>query len=67
MDNNKRSVAKSVTWRVLATLTTMALVFAFTGELALAASIGFFEVIAKMIIYYAHERAWNMVAWGRER
>ena len=64
-DKHVRSIAKSISWRVIATCTTMILVFVFTGKLALAASIGFFEVIIKLTIYYAHERAWANVTWGK--
>ena len=64
-EQHTRSIAKSISWRVIASLTTMILVFVFTGKLALAAGIGFFEVIIKLTVYYAHERAWNHVHWGK--
>ncbi|MBW3002136.1 DUF2061 domain-containing protein [Candidatus Woesearchaeota archaeon] len=64
-DKHVRSIAKSISWRTIATLTTMILVFVFTGKLALAAGIGFFEVIIKLTVYYAHERAWDNITWGR--
>jgi adenylylsulfate kinase len=56
-----------MSWRVLATLTTVVLVFAFTGKLALAAGIGMIEVVAKLLIYYAHERIWDKISWGRTK
>lgn len=60
----KRSITKSLTWRFCATLTTIALVWLFTGETAMALSIGLVEVIVKMAIYYFHERIWNKIDWG---
>lgn len=63
-DLPKRSIVKSISWRVIATITTMVLVFIFTGSFALSLSIGFFEVVAKMVIYYFHERTWNKFKWG---
>ena len=60
-----RSITKGLSWRTFATLTTMALVFIFTGKLILALGIGLFEVIAKLLLYYAHERTWNRIKWGR--
>lgn len=66
MESRKRSVAKALTWRAGGSLTTAALVYVFTGELKLAAAIGGIEVVAKMVIYYLHERVWSMVRWGRE-
>ena len=63
-ENHSRSFLKSVTWRVLATLTTMALVLLFTGNAAIAISIGALESVAKLLIYYIHERVWINVKWG---
>jgi uncharacterized membrane protein len=66
MSSRKRSVAKSITWRVLATLTTTTLVYIFTGEVGLSLSIGVLEATFKMLIYYLHERAWNKIKWGKK-
>ncbi|USN45033.1 MAG: DUF2061 domain-containing protein [Candidatus Woesearchaeota archaeon] len=63
-EHPKRSIVKSLTWRVSATIATMILVFAFTGSLALSFSIGFIEVFAKMLLYYFHERVWSGIRWG---
>ena len=62
---NMRSVAKSITWRILATLTTMILVYIFFGRLDLAVIIGGLEMLIKLILYYYHERMWNRVSWGK--
>jgi len=64
-DKHVRSFAKSISWRAIATLTTMILVYVFTGKLALAAGIGIFEVVIKLMVYYAHERAWENINWGK--
>jgi uncharacterized membrane protein len=66
MDKKSRSLVKSISWRVLATLTTVVLVYIFTGGIKLALSVGFFEVILKMLIYYGHERVWDNVTWGKK-
>ncbi len=66
-EKNKRSVIKAFSWRLIATLTTMTLVFLFTGKIDLAFEIGAFEVSAKMMLYFFHERAWNSIKWGRVR
>lgn len=63
-ETRSRSIAKSLTWRALATLTTVVLVLLFTGEVHLAVAVGGVEVVAKMVFYYLHERAWSAVAWG---
>ena len=64
-DAHARSIAKTISWRVIATLTTTVLVLLFTGSLAIAAGVGSVEAASKMVFYYAHERAWNRISWGK--
>ncbi|HSD64327.1 MAG TPA: adenylyl-sulfate kinase [Ignavibacteriaceae bacterium] len=61
-----RSVVKAITWRALATLTTMSLVFIFIGDMTLALSVGGIEVVLKMLIYFTHERVWDKIKWGKK-
>lgn len=63
-DGRGRSVTKTATWRVLASLDTMVLGFIFTGNLATAVSIAGFEVITKLVLYFFHERTWARIRWG---
>ena len=65
-ETRSRTFAKTVTWRLLATLTTMTLVYLFTKKLDIAATVGGFELIAKMLFYYFHERAWNKINKGKK-
>ncbi len=64
-ESKSRSIVKTISWRFWATLTTVALVFLFIGKLEVALSIGAFEVVIKMIIYFFHERIWNKIKFGR--
>jgi len=63
-DGRRRSATKTATWRVLASADTMVLGFVFTGNLATAISIGGFEVITKLVLYFFHERYWARIRWG---
>ena len=56
-----RSLAKALTWRVTATLTTTLITYIVTGEVRTAVIIGGVEFALKFVIYYAHERAWNLL------
>ena len=58
MDTNSRSLAKGMTWRVLATADTILLAYIFTGDVSDAFAIGALEVVTKTILYYFHERLW---------
>lgn len=64
-ENHTRSLIKAISWRFFATATTMILVLIFTGQWLLSLSVGFFEVFSKLILYYAHERIWNRIYWGK--
>jgi Predicted membrane protein (DUF2061). len=67
MDSNFRSIAKAISYRVLGSLTTAGIVFYFNHDLKIAAGVGSFDVIAKIGLYYLHERVWNYLSLGRQR
>jgi uncharacterized membrane protein len=60
-ETHMRSILKGLTWRVVASFTTMTIAWYITGKVQLALEIGFIEVFAKVAIYYAHERLWANV------
>jgi uncharacterized membrane protein len=60
-----RSIAKALSWRVTGTLDTVVVSYFVTGKIGLALSIGFVELFTKIGLYYAHERVWNRIAFGR--
>lgn len=64
-DSPKRSIAKSISWRIIGTLDTIIISWIVTGTLTLAFSIGFIELLTKMVLYFFHERIWNTIKWGR--
>ena len=66
-DSRLRSVLKALSWRVLATLTTIAIAYFIVGDVKVALKIGAVEVVVKMLIYYLHERAWAKVPLGTVR
>ncbi|MDH4313387.1 MAG: DUF2061 domain-containing protein [Gammaproteobacteria bacterium] len=66
-DSRIRSLFKAITYRITGTVTTALIVFAVTGELAIAMAVGIVEPIAKIVIYYVHERLWELVPHGTIR
>ena len=62
-----RSIIKTISWRIIATGTTIIIAYLFTGDTETALQIGSAEVIIKLVIYYIHERAWTNVKWGKYR
>jgi len=63
-ESHIRSVLKGITWRIIASATTMTVVYLVTGDLSLVASVGAVDVTAKVLFYYLHERTWGRVRWG---
>jgi len=66
-ETNKRSIVKGISWRVVATTTTVIIVYLFFGRLDLAIAAGMIETVLKVGLYWAHERAWFKVQWGRKK
>ena len=64
-DKHYRSIAKAISWRATGTLDTVIISFLITGHLKMAISIGFIELFTKICLYYAHERIWDRVSFGR--
>lgn len=61
-----RAVAKTLTWRVFATLDTFLISVLVTKNMKLAGSIVGIEVLTKMIWYLLHERAWARLSLATE-
>ncbi len=65
IDTPKRSIAKSISWRIFAGIITACVAYAMTGKGEFAAKIGLVDTTVKLVIYFAHERVWNMIGYGR--
>ena len=71
--NKKRSLVKTLTWRIIASTDTFIVGMFVTAHYLpqgadpkIAATIAAFEVVTKMLLYYLHERGWSKSDWGRE-
>ena len=63
---DRRSLAKTLTWRFIATVTTIFVAFILTGSLVISLEIGSLEVILKTIFYYLHEKGWERVDYEKD-
>jgi len=59
MHSKKFALYKTLSWRVIASVTTFLLAWGFTGELHIGLKVGASEAILKMVFYYWHERVWE--------
>ncbi len=73
-DTPGRSLAKAVSWRILASLTTFLITFVIFRQrisgpykqiLEASTLVLIFDVIIKIVIYYFHERLWTNINWGK--
>ncbi|HIA92192.1 TPA: DUF2061 domain-containing protein [Candidatus Saccharibacteria bacterium] len=61
MISQKIIVEKTISWRIVASLTTFTIAWIVTGELSTGLTVGGIEFFAKMILYYFHELAWEKI------
>lgn len=66
-DTHSRSVFKAVSWRVLGTVATSIIVFAFTQRWAVSLFVGAMEFVSKIGLFWLHERVWDRVTFGRSK
>ncbi len=66
--SKKRHIVKTITWRVIASVTTFILAFVFFQEdpdaVKKATGVAVAESIIKMALYYYHERFWYKSNFG---
>lgn len=60
-----RSILKTISWRIIGTIDTVLISWALTGQIETALAIGSVELVTKMILYFAHERVWNLIPFGK--
>ena len=73
-DDPIRSLLKAISWRFIASGTTFIITyFIFSNfseksqseAMQTASYITAIELVAKLIIYYLHERMWTNISWGK--
>ena len=62
----KRHIAKTITWRLIATVDTILLSWLITGNPLTGLKIGIAEVFTKMILYFFHERVWFKINLSKD-
>jgi uncharacterized membrane protein len=56
--DKKRHLAKAITWRIIASITTAAIAFAFGLPPKAVGAVFIADLVIKFVLYYAHERVW---------
>ncbi|MCX6777218.1 MAG: DUF2061 domain-containing protein [Candidatus Micrarchaeota archaeon] len=63
----KRSLAKALTYRILIIILDFSIIYLFTGRVEIAFWFMVVSNVYTTIGYYAHERVWNKIRWGKDR
>ncbi len=73
-DSPTRSIMKALSWRLIASAATFVITYVIVRNsfgntdkeaLKFASAIASVDVIAKLILYYLHERLWTNIYWGK--
>jgi uncharacterized membrane protein len=62
----RRSLAKSITWRLIAIAVTFIVGYVMTGSWQFAVSLSLISNLINFVLYYIHERFWLKIDWGRK-
>lgn len=64
-ESRYRSVAKAISWRLIALVITMSIVYRITDKGLLALEVGVLDSLIKILVYYVHERGWGRFPLGQ--
>jgi uncharacterized membrane protein len=66
-DTHKRTIIKTISYRVINTLVTFLMTFLLFGvSAALAGSVALAQIVLGSTIFYLYDRVWLRVSWARE-
>jgi uncharacterized membrane protein len=65
-DTWKRTLYKLVTWRLFIFGNNVLMTYIIFGKIETVAMYASISILANSLIYIVHDRAWNMVKWGRK-
>lgn len=66
-ESQKRSIVKSITWRIIAVTVTMLISYMWLREWGSSIALSLIANGIKAVLYYMHERGWNRLDFGREK
>jgi uncharacterized membrane protein len=65
IDSNRRSLAKTLTWRITGSASTFTIAYVVTGSFGISSLVAVIQMCVNTVLYWLHERAWARVLWGR--
>jgi len=64
-DTKTRSIVKTISWRLTGTLCTFLISWIILGDIATSGAIAGIQLTFNTIVFYFHERIWNIIKWGK--
>lgn len=64
-ETRRRSLAKTIAYRAVATALLFAVTYAYTGNPGESTAISIVFNVLAAVAYYALERLWNVTDWGK--
>jgi uncharacterized membrane protein len=65
IDKPKRSLIKTITWRITGSGATFGISYLISGNFVIASSIATIQLVTNTVLYFIHERVWDQIKWGR--
>jgi uncharacterized membrane protein len=65
MEKPVRSLVKSVSYRTFGFAATAGVAWMLTKDVGTSAAIGLADTMAKLFLFFLHERAWNNISFGK--
>jgi uncharacterized membrane protein len=64
-DSFKRSLVKSISYRIIIICLDFTTVYLFTGQVKLAVGFMLVSNVYTTVAYFLHERLWDRIKWGK--
>lgn len=65
IEKHPRTICKTISWRVLLTISHTINGLIVTGSLAMGLKIAGWSLIINSVLYWLHERVWNWFQWNK--
>jgi uncharacterized membrane protein len=65
MNTIQRSLAKTITYRLISSAIGFLVVWALSNDIKTGAMFSIAELVYKPLQYYIHERIWQRIKWGK--
>ena len=64
-DTTRRSLIKTISWRITGSSATFLISYAIIGNIAVSGTIAAIQLTFNTVLYFIHERIWNKIRWGQ--